>query len=166
MSASIRYCIALISGSTGAARCTVHHGEVWMRFGSVRVNIPSHLLKSSEVLMGLLSSVDAHAVASHFIMGVPKEWLKAWVACYCSERKPLRCSETKDAVNCLLVWFARASFPLDRLFERYTIEPCLFLDSTVVFVLDYPTLSCILKRLSRWQEVAALRLRLSEAASL
>jgi hypothetical protein len=77
-----------------------------MLLGKVRVNIPLNLVNSSEMLMELLSSVDDLSVTSDFTLPVPKDWLKAWVACYCSEKKLLRCLEVRDVVNCPLVCFA------------------------------------------------------------
>jgi hypothetical protein len=76
-----------------------------MLLGDLRVNIPSHLLESSEMLMSLLSFVDDLSIARNIALPVPKEWLKAWAACFCSEKKLLRKSVIEDVVNCLLVCF-------------------------------------------------------------
>jgi hypothetical protein len=76
-----------------------------MLLEDVRVNIPSHLLESSKMLMCLLSSVDDLSIARNIALPAPKEWLKAWVACFCSEKKLLRKSVIRDVVNCLLVCF-------------------------------------------------------------
>jgi hypothetical protein len=76
-----------------------------MLLGAVRVNIPSHLLESSAVLLSLLSSVDDLSISRDIALPVPKEWLKAWVAYFCSEKKLLRKSVTEDVVSCLLVCF-------------------------------------------------------------
>jgi hypothetical protein len=77
-----------------------------MLLRDVRVNIPPHLVRSSEMLMDFVSSVDDISITSDFPLPVPEEWLDAWVACYCTETKPLRCLEIRDMVNCLLVCFA------------------------------------------------------------
>jgi hypothetical protein len=103
MSASIRRCIAYHRGWSGAVRCKVHHGAVWMLLRNECVNIPSHPLESSEMLMGLLSSVDDPCIANELALPVPQEWLKAWVACYCTEQQLLKSSDIRDVVNCLLV---------------------------------------------------------------
>jgi hypothetical protein len=106
MSASTRHCFALMRGWSGAARCSVHERSVWMLLGNVRVKVPFHQVKSSEMLMALLWSVDDCSVATEFALPVPKKWLEVWVACYCSETKLLSRLEIRDILNCLLVCFA------------------------------------------------------------
>jgi hypothetical protein len=83
----------------------VHDGAVWMHLDDVRVNIPSHLMKKSQVLMDATSCVDDSSSTGDLTLPAPKEWLQAWMACYSGERERLRYAGVKEVVNCLLVRF-------------------------------------------------------------
>jgi hypothetical protein len=86
-------------------RCTVHDGSIWIHLDKARVNIPSNILNKSQILMNILS--DDTAANGDFVMAVPKEWLRAWAACFCSEGKlkSLRCTDTRDLIKSLLACF-------------------------------------------------------------
>jgi hypothetical protein len=75
-------------------------GAVWMHLD---VRIPSHLLNKSQVFMDAMMSEAAPSVARDFTLAAPKEWLQAWVACYCSDKQHLSCAETSELVHCLMV---------------------------------------------------------------
>jgi hypothetical protein len=66
--------------------------------------IPSQLLNKSQILMDALS-VAHPSVTRKVTVAAPKEWLEAWVACYCNEEESLSWNNTKDLMNCLLVCF-------------------------------------------------------------
>jgi hypothetical protein len=71
-----------------------------MHLDTEPVNIPSDLVKNSQVLMDAMSCVDD---SGHLTLPAPKEWLQAWMACYGGEQERLRCAGIKVVVNCLLV---------------------------------------------------------------
>jgi hypothetical protein len=77
---------------------------MWMHLDNGSQKIPSQLLNKSQILMDALS-VAHPSVTRKVTVGAPKEWLEAWVACYCNEEKSLSCNNTKDLMNCLLVCF-------------------------------------------------------------
>jgi hypothetical protein len=66
--------------------------------------IPSQMLSKSQMLMEALS-VAHSAVTREVTVPAPKEWLQAWVGCYCNEEANLSGHSIKDLVNCLLVRF-------------------------------------------------------------
>jgi hypothetical protein len=82
----------------------VHHGAVWIQLDDdVGVKIPSHLLEKSQILMDALESVEDPSTASDFSLGVPKQWLQAWVARYGSKDARVNNAGGEDLVHCLLV---------------------------------------------------------------
>jgi hypothetical protein len=94
-----------MSISSNEVRCTVRDGALWLHLDEVRVNIPSHLVNQSQVLMDTMSCVDDSSITGDLTLPAPKERLQAWMACYGSEEERLRCASTEDLVNCLLVRF-------------------------------------------------------------
>jgi hypothetical protein len=93
-----------MSSSEDVVRCTIHDGEMWMHLDNGNLKIPSQLFSKSQVLMDALSV--AHASATRKVtVAAPKEWLQAWVVCYCNDKRSLSCDNIKDLVNCLLVCF-------------------------------------------------------------
>jgi hypothetical protein len=84
--------------------CTVHDGEMWMHLDDGSLKIPSQLLKKSQILMDALSAADP-STTRKVTVAAPKEWLQAWVGCYCNEEESISCDNIKDLVNCLLVCF-------------------------------------------------------------
>jgi hypothetical protein len=95
-----------MSESSNEVRCIVHDGAVWMHLDDVRVNIPSRLVNQSQVLMDAMSCVDDSSITGEFTLPAQKEWLQGWMACYRSEEERLRCADTEDLINCLLVRFS------------------------------------------------------------
>jgi hypothetical protein len=93
-----------MKSTSEGVRCTVHDGSVWMHLDDSCVEIPASILGDSHTLRNLLTFVDDLAVNRDFTLAVPCEWLKAWAACFC-ERKPSRCTDTRDLVNLLMVCF-------------------------------------------------------------
>jgi hypothetical protein len=91
--------------SNDGVRCTVHDGEMWMHLDSGSLKIPSQLLKKSQVLVDALSAADL-SVTRKVTVAAPKDWLQAWVGCYCNEEESISCDNIKDLVNCLLVCFS------------------------------------------------------------
>jgi hypothetical protein len=99
-------------------RCTVHDdGAVWMHLD---VEIPPDILSKSKVLMDAVLSEADDSIARDFTLAAPKEWLQAWVACYCGGEQRLSCADTGDLINCLLVcsyFWPAASIALTRFME-------------------------------------------------
>jgi hypothetical protein len=90
--------------SNDVVRCTVRDGEMWMHLDSGSLKIPAQLLNKSQILMDALSAArSAEDVTRKVTVAAPKEWLQAWVGCYCNEEEILSCSNIKDLINCLLV---------------------------------------------------------------
>jgi hypothetical protein len=81
-------------------------GAMWMHLDNASVRIPPQLLNQSQVLMDAMSKSDPSAKRK-VTVAFPKEWLQAWVGCYCNEleEERLRCDDIEDLVNCLLVCF-------------------------------------------------------------
>jgi hypothetical protein len=102
-----------MSSSGDAVRCTVHNGAMWIHMDSVSVKVPEQLMNRSEVLIDAVSVGDA-SVARTITLAIPKEWLQAWVGCYCTEEESLKGKDINVLVNCLLV----CSLCLDRSFHR------------------------------------------------
>jgi hypothetical protein len=75
-----------------------------MHLDNGSLKIPPLLLSKSQILMDALS-VAPPFVTREVSVAAPKEWLQAWVGCYCNEEKSLSCDNIKDLVNCLLVCF-------------------------------------------------------------
>jgi hypothetical protein len=94
-----------MSSLKDVVRCTVHDGEMWMHLDNGSLKIPSHLLYKSQILIDALS-VTHNAATRKVTVAAPKEWLQAWVVCYCNEDESLSCDNIKDLVNCLLVCFS------------------------------------------------------------
>jgi hypothetical protein len=90
--------------SKDAVICTVNEGDLWMHLDNTRVKIPAQLLEKSQVLTDALS-VPCASVTRTVTLAAPKEWLQAWVVCFCNEKGRLSCEDIKDLVNCLLVCF-------------------------------------------------------------
>jgi hypothetical protein len=110
----VRHQIGVMSRSTDGVRCTVYDGAMWMHLDNASVKIPSQLLNKSQVLMAALSVADPSA-RRKVTVAAPREWLQAWVGCYCNEQGSLECENINDLVNCLLVcflpWSASAIVP-------------------------------------------------------
>jgi hypothetical protein len=79
---------------------------MWMHLDDVSVEIPQQLLDKSEVLMDALSVAEP-SVERNVTLAAPKEWLRAWVGCFCNEGESLSGKDISDLVNCLLVCFLR-----------------------------------------------------------
>jgi hypothetical protein len=84
-------------------KCTVHDGLFWMHLDDTGVNIPSHIVNESQLMMNILSSVADTSITTDLALAAPKEWLEAWASRYCSGEKRLRCANIRDLVSCLLV---------------------------------------------------------------
>jgi hypothetical protein len=84
-------------------KCTVHDGALCMHLDAVRVNIPSHLLNESKVLLDALSSACDSSLLSEFTLDAPAEWLQALVACFGREAEPQGIADVEVLVNCLKV---------------------------------------------------------------
>jgi hypothetical protein len=93
-----------MTSSRDGVRCTVKDGELTMHLDNTSVTIPAQLLKKSQILMDALSVADPFATRK-MTVAAPKEWLQAWVACFCNEEGSLSCKDIKDLVKCLLVCF-------------------------------------------------------------
>jgi hypothetical protein len=104
LKASVYRWIGFMFSSNDVVRCTVRDGEMCMHLDDGSLKIPSQLLKKSQILMDALSTADP-SVTRKVTVAAPKEWLQAWVACYCNEEESLSCITIKDLVNCLLVCF-------------------------------------------------------------
>jgi hypothetical protein len=79
---------------------------MWMHLDSGSLKIPPQLLNKSQMLMNALASAgSAVDVTWKVTVAAPKEWLQAWVGCYCKEEEILGCDNIKDLMNCLLVCF-------------------------------------------------------------
>jgi hypothetical protein len=112
-----------MTSSSDVARCTVHDGAVWIQLDDdVRVKIPSHLSEKSQILMDALSSVKIPSTPSDFSLGVPKEWLQAWVARYGSEDARLSNADGEDLVHCLLVCSVLWNVSLGLLLKRQELQ--------------------------------------------
>jgi hypothetical protein len=108
--------------SGDAVRCTVHDGTMWMHLDNLSVKIPPQLLAKSQFLMDALSVADPSGKAT---LAAPKEWLQAWVGCYCNEEQILSGKEINDLVNCLLVCFLRLERSSFRDLNRYCFSNCV-----------------------------------------
>jgi hypothetical protein len=93
-----------MSSSKDGVRCTVRDDAMWMQLDNASVRIPPKLLNQSQVLMDAMSISDPSAKRK-VTVAAPKEWLQAWVGCYCNEKESFRCDNIDDMVNCLLVCF-------------------------------------------------------------
>jgi hypothetical protein len=103
-------------------RCTVHDGAIWMHLDNTRVNIPPHLLNKSDIFLDVQSSLVDPSITKDFTLAVPKDWLRAWAACCCSEDERIRTAEIGDLVNCLLVCFCfRKAAPIT---HQSLLLPC------------------------------------------
>jgi hypothetical protein len=76
---------------------------MWIHLDNARVQIPPDFIHDSQMLLDIQSPVDDHSLTRDFTLDVPKEWLRAWTAFYCSEEKHLGTADVKDLLNCLLV---------------------------------------------------------------
>jgi hypothetical protein len=94
-----------MASSSDVVRCTVHDGAVWIHLDDACVNIPSHLLNKSQLLMDAMSCVDDSTITQELTLPAPKAWLQAWISCYGSEAKRPRRADIHDLVKCLLVRF-------------------------------------------------------------
>jgi hypothetical protein len=90
--------------SKDVVRCTVRNGDMWMHLDNRSLKIPSQLLSKSQIFMDALS-VAHPSVTRKVTLPAPKEWLRAWVMCYCNEEANLRPDNIQDLINCLLVCF-------------------------------------------------------------
>jgi hypothetical protein len=90
--------------STDAVKCTVRDGAMWIQLDNSSVEIPEQLLAKSEVLMDALSVAEP-SVTRSVTLAAPKEWLQAWVLCYCNEEDSLTSKDMNDLIFCLLVCF-------------------------------------------------------------
>jgi hypothetical protein len=77
-----------------------------MHLDNDRISIPSRLVNQSQILLDAMSCVDDSSITGDLTLPAPKEWLQAWMACYGSEEERLRCADTEDLINCLLVRFS------------------------------------------------------------
>jgi hypothetical protein len=102
--------------------CTVHDGTMWMHLDNLSVIIPPQLLNKSKFLMDALSVADPSGIAT---LAAPKEWLQAWVGCYCNEEQILSGKGIRDLVNCLLVCFLRLERSSHRDQNRYSSGNCV-----------------------------------------
>jgi hypothetical protein len=91
-----------MSTSSDAVKCTVRDGAIWIQLDNVSVKIPQQLLNKSKVLMDALSVAEP-SVTQTVTLAAPKEWLQAWVLCYCNEEETLSDIDINDLINCLLV---------------------------------------------------------------
>jgi hypothetical protein len=88
------------SGSRGV-RCTARDdGTVWMHLD---VQIPSHLLNKSQVLIDAMVSGADPSIARDFTLAAPTEWLKVWVVYCCGDKQRLGRADTEELVHCLMV---------------------------------------------------------------
>jgi hypothetical protein len=69
------------------------------------VKMSSTLLEKSKMFTDALSSIADPSIAVDFTLDAPKEWLRAWMACYGSEQERLGNADTADLLNCLMVRF-------------------------------------------------------------
>jgi hypothetical protein len=118
-----------MSTSRDAVRCTVRDGEMWIHLDDISVKIPERLLNKSEVLTDAVSVAEP-SVTRKITLAAPKEWLQAWVLCYCDEEESLKSNDIAVLVNCLLVCFLRLdhSFHPDQ--NRYVCLDCVHSVST------------------------------------
>jgi hypothetical protein len=102
-----------MSSSRDAVECTVHGGEMLIHLDNVSVKIPPQLLERSEVLTDALSVAEP-SVTRKVTLAAPKEWLQAWVACYCNKEEDFSEQDNRDLVHCLLVCFLRPECGIHR----------------------------------------------------
>jgi hypothetical protein len=124
--------------SNDVVRCTVRDGEMWMHLDSGSLKIPPQLLRKSQILMDALSTAHpAVDVTRKVTVAAPKEWLQAWVVCYCNEEERLSCDNIRDLVNCLLVcfflWNAGLVLPSCATYALAVFTALRMLGSTLVF---------------------------------
>jgi hypothetical protein len=74
-----------------------------MYLDDVRVHIPSHLLKESNMVLNILLSMSDSPSTREFTLAAPTEWLQSWVACYVQKVEHLGDADTEVLVNCLKV---------------------------------------------------------------
>jgi hypothetical protein len=97
--------LAFMVSSSDGVRCTLHDGSVWLHLAYARTNIPPQLLHKSKTLMDAVSSVSDPSIARGFTLAAPKEWLRAWLACYGSGEQNLAFKDSKVLLHCLMVCF-------------------------------------------------------------
>jgi hypothetical protein len=89
------------SSHIAGVMCTVQDGAMWLHLDNVRVNIPLHLLHKSKTFMDAASSFSDPCIARGFTLTAPKEWLQAWLDCFCSEKVHLGDGDSAVLANCL-----------------------------------------------------------------
>jgi hypothetical protein len=118
--ASVCRRIEVMFNSNDVVRCTVRDGEMWMHLDNESLKVPPQLLSQSQVLMDALSAAYPSATRK-VTVAAPKEWLQAWVGCFCNEEESLSCHNIKDLINCLLVrFFLWNAVPVVRTFATCT----------------------------------------------
>jgi hypothetical protein len=91
-----------MASSRDGVRCTVHDGAMWMHLDDATVKVPQQLLNMSQVLINAVSASHPSA-ARKVTLAAPKEWLQAWVGCFCHEEDSLSDKDIQCLVSCLLV---------------------------------------------------------------
>jgi hypothetical protein len=118
-----------MSTSRDAVRCTVRDGAMWIHLDDISVKIPEQLLNKSEILTDAVSVAEP-SVTRKITLAAPKEWLQAWVLCYCNEEESLKSKDINVLVNCLLVRFLRLVHSFHRDQNRYFCVNCVHSVST------------------------------------
>jgi hypothetical protein len=113
-----------MSSSRDAVECTVYCGEMLIHLDNVSVKIPPQLIEKSEVLRNALSVAEP-SVTRKVTLAAPKEWLQAWVACYCNEEEGLSGNDISDLVRCLLVRFLRLACGIHRDEKSFICRICV-----------------------------------------
>jgi hypothetical protein len=110
--------------SRDAVTYTVHDGAMCIHVDNFSVKIPQQLLNKSQFLMDALSVAEP-SVTRKATLAAPKEWLQAWVVCYCNEEESLSEKDTRDLVYCLLVCFLRLACSSHRAKNRNSCPICV-----------------------------------------
>jgi hypothetical protein len=110
--------------STDAVKCTVRDGAMWIQLDNESVKIPQQLLNKSKILMEALCVAEP-SVTRSVTLAAPKEWLQAWVLCYCNEEESLRSKDINKLISCMLVCFLCLERSSHGAQNRYVCRTCI-----------------------------------------